>query len=83
MPEQDWRLAVVVCLLGVVIIALYAMRRFAWRFGMRGDGLLAITLDNMTQGVVMFDAAERLIVCNNRFIDLRQRIENFLQSVAV
>jgi methyl-accepting chemotaxis protein len=72
MLEQDWRLAVVVvCLLGVVIVALYAMRRFAWRFGMRGDGsLLAITLDNMTQGVVMFDAAERLIVCNNRFIEM-------------
>jgi PAS domain-containing protein len=72
MLEQDWRLAVVVvCLLGVVIVALYAMRRFAWRFGARGDGsLLAITLDNMTQGVVMFDAAERLIVCNNRFIEM-------------
>jgi methyl-accepting chemotaxis protein len=46
------------------------MRRFAWRFGMRGDGLLAVTLDNMAEGVVMFDAAERLIVCNNRFIEM-------------
>ena len=72
MLEQDWRLAVVVlCLLGAVIVALYAMRRFAWGFGLRGNSaLLAMVLDNMTQGVVMFDAAERLIVCNNRFIEM-------------
>ena len=72
MLEQDWRLAVVVlCLLGAVIVALYAMRRHAWGFGLRGNsGLLAMVLDNMTQGVVMFDAADRLIVCNNRFIEM-------------
>jgi methyl-accepting chemotaxis protein len=72
MLEQDWRLAVVVlCLLGAVIVALYAMRRFAWGFGLRGNSaLLAMVLDNMTQGVVMFDAADRLIVCNNRFIEM-------------
>jgi methyl-accepting chemotaxis protein len=47
------------------------MRRHAWRFGLRGDSaLLAMVLDNMTQGVVMFDAADRLIVCNNRFIEM-------------
>jgi methyl-accepting chemotaxis protein len=72
MLEQDWRLAVVVlCLLGAVIVALYAMRGFAWGFGLRGNSaLLAMVLDNMTQGVVMFDAADRLIVCNNRFIEM-------------
>jgi PAS domain S-box-containing protein len=72
MLEQDWRLAVVVLsLLGAVIVALYAMRRFAWGFGLRGNSaLLAMVLDNMTQGVVMFDAADRLIVCNNRFIEM-------------
>ena len=72
MLEQDWRLAVVVlCLLGAVIVTLYAMRRHAWGFGLRGNsGLLAMVLDNMTQGVVMFDAADRLIVCNNRFIEM-------------
>ncbi len=73
MLEQDWRLAVVVLgvLLGAAIIIVYAMRRFAWGRGMRSrSALLAMALNNMTQGVVMFDAAERLVVCNNRFIEM-------------
>src|SRR6266571_3503222 len=77
MFEQDWRLAVVVlCVLGAVIAVLYAMRRTAWSFGAWGFGarrnsaLLAVVLDNITQGVVMFDAAERLVVCNDRYIEM-------------
>ena len=74
MLEQDWRLAVdVLCVLlgGTFFFALYALRRFTWGRGWRARGsLLAIVLDNMTQGVVMFDAAERLVVCNDRFIEM-------------
>jgi PAS domain S-box-containing protein len=73
MLEQDWRLAVVVLgvLLGAAIITVYAMRRFAWGAGLRShSALLAMALDNMTQGVVMFDANERLVVCNDRFIEM-------------
>src|SRR5262245_46915508 len=77
MLEQDWRLAVVVlCVLGAAIAVLYAMRRTAWgfrawRFGARRDSaLLAVVLDNITQGVVMFDAAERLVVCNDRYVEM-------------
>jgi PAS domain S-box-containing protein len=32
--------------------------------------LLSTALNNMTQGVVMFDRAERLVVCNRRYIDM-------------
>lgn len=52
------------------------MSRFArWRriFGGGGAGnraLLAMTLNNMTQGVVMFDANERLVVCNERYVEM-------------
>jgi methyl-accepting chemotaxis protein len=36
-----------------------------------GDSaLLSIALNNMTQGVVMFDDHERLVVCNDRYIEM-------------
>jgi diguanylate cyclase (GGDEF)-like protein len=31
---------------------------------------LDIALDNMTQGLLMFDASERLVVCNQRYIEI-------------
>ena len=72
MLEQDWRLAIfVVLVMGVAFLVLYALRRFRRRRQGRARGhLLVIALDNMTQGVVMFDAAERLVVCNDRFIEM-------------
>jgi len=39
------------------------------RFGRKGH-LVEMALNNMTQGVVMFDASGRLIVVNNRYIEL-------------
>ncbi len=32
--------------------------------------LLSTALNNMTQGVVMFDSAERLVVCNDRYVEM-------------
>ena len=34
------------------------------------DRLLALALNNMSQGVVMFDAAGRVAVCNNRYLEI-------------
>ncbi len=34
------------------------------------DGLLALALNNMSQGVVMFDAAARVAVCNKRYLEI-------------
>jgi PAS domain S-box-containing protein len=76
MFEQDWRLAVVVVcgLLGGAYglwRCVYVLWRFTWGRGRRARGrLIAIAIDNMTQGVVMFDAAERLVVCNDRFLEM-------------
>jgi methyl-accepting chemotaxis protein len=76
MFEQDWRLAVVViCGLLGGAYGLWQCASVLWRFtfgrGRRARGrMLAIAIDNMTQGVVMFDAAERLLVCNDRFLDM-------------
>src|SRR5262245_54420170 len=32
--------------------------------------LLSLALNNMSQGLVMFDAAERLVVCNDRYLEM-------------
>ena len=36
--------------------------------GWSGGGLLALTLNNMTQGVVLFNLSGRLIVCNDQYL---------------
>lgn len=42
-----------------------------WRSGGRGDGaLLSMVLNNMTQGVVLFDAHERVLVVNDRYVEM-------------
>jgi len=36
-----------------------------------GDGdLLSMVLNNMTQGVVLFDAHEKVLVCNDRYVEM-------------
>jgi methyl-accepting chemotaxis protein len=50
------------------------LKRLLRMAGGRGLGgqrrLLALTLNNMTQGVVMFDTAGRLIVCNDQYLTM-------------
>src|SRR6202789_4335276 len=58
--QYDWLLAA-----GVVCLVLAAILLFERRSG--GGRLLALTLNNMTQGVVMFDAAGHLVVSNDRY----------------
>src|SRR5262249_42475909 len=36
----------------------------------RRSKLLTIAMDNMSQGIVMFDSAERLVVCNDRYLEI-------------
>ena len=39
-----------------------------------GDGdLLSMVLNNMTQGVVLFDAHETVLVCNDRYVEMYGR----------
>ena len=70
---HDWRLAAVgVCLLaGIAAVCLYIRLHVKGR-GVSGgnSALLSMALNNMTQGVVMFNSAERLVVCNDRFIEM-------------
>jgi len=59
--EHDWTLVLAVCLL-VGLAAIFLLNRRSDR-----GRLLALALNNMTQGVVLFDSAGRLIVSNDRY----------------
>jgi methyl-accepting chemotaxis protein len=59
--QYDWLLAAAVVCLILAAISLLTRRRNG------GGRLLALTLNNMTQGVVMFDVAGHLVVCNDRY----------------
>ena len=57
-----------------VVIAVLAAIAYAFvhrRAGGHGDGTLqSMVLDNMTQGVVLFDAHERVLVVNDRYVEM-------------
>lgn len=68
---NDWRTATIAafaCFLAGVAAAVVCYRLWPALGGGKNRGrLFALALDNMTQGVVMFDRAGRLVVCNHRY----------------
>jgi len=52
-------------ILGMSLVGAFTDRRLD-----ANSQLLATALNNMTQGVVMFDRAERLLVCNDRYLEM-------------
>jgi methyl-accepting chemotaxis protein len=61
--EHDWTV-IVLCVVALLLGAMILFYR-----GRNGkDRLLALTLNNMTQGVVMFNTAGRLLVVNDRYL---------------
>ena len=50
-------------------MAFVLLRRFRRFKGNDGD-LLAMVLNNMTQGVVLFDDSEHVLVCNDRYVEM-------------
>lgn len=71
-PELDWRLLAAVCLVfllaGIALIVRFRRSQIG-RLSDKGQ-LLELALNNMTQGVVMFDAKARLVVCNDRYLEI-------------
>jgi diguanylate cyclase len=57
--------AAAILILGLSLAGAIADRRVRDR-----DQRLVVAVNNMSQGVIMFDAAERLVVCNDRYIDM-------------
>jgi diguanylate cyclase (GGDEF)-like protein/PAS domain S-box-containing protein len=61
--------------IGVVVwLSIRQMKSYELLVKARADGERKIQLDatinNMTQGVLMFDASERIVVCNRRYIEM-------------
>ena len=52
-------------LLALSLVSAFADRRLRER-----DRRLATAVNNMTQGLVMFDPSERMVVCNDRYIEM-------------
>ncbi|HEY6023480.1 MAG TPA: methyl-accepting chemotaxis protein [Pseudolabrys sp.] len=59
-----------VVIVGVVAMTFVVLRRRR-RVDGRGNGaLLSMVLNNMTQGVVLFDDHENVLVCNDRYVEM-------------
>ena len=69
LSEQNLQTNAIVAIgLAAVATAFFWHRR---RIGGRSDGaLLSMVLNNMTQGVVLFDAHERVLVVNDRYVEM-------------
>lgn len=69
--QQDWRIFLIGIglLMGVAGFGLWRSRRGSSAGGTEG-ALLRIVINNMTQGVVLIDANERVLVCNDRYVDM-------------
>src|ERR1700685_2650398 len=71
-PPHDWALAVAACAVlagfaAIVVIVVHGSRGSRWTNKGR---LLDLALNNMTQGVVMFDRTGRLVVRNDRYLEM-------------
>ena len=60
-------MSALLALAGLAIGALIAVAQERWR-----NRLARIALNNMTQGLSMFDGAARLVLCNTRYIEMSQ-----------
>ena len=64
--EHDWRLiAAEIACLGASVLALGWYRRLR-----RQNTHLLTALNKMSEGLFMFDASARLILCNERYIEM-------------
>src|ERR1700732_3696136 len=69
-------LSVTLALAGLAIAAVFAVVRER-QYG----GAATVAIDNMTQGLSMFDGAARLVLCNSRYIEMSQLSpENFREG---
>jgi methyl-accepting chemotaxis protein len=63
-------LAVAVASMAVAILGMSLVGAFADRRLGEKSLLLATALNNMSQGVVMFDAAQRIVMCNDQYLKM-------------
>jgi diguanylate cyclase (GGDEF)-like protein/PAS domain S-box-containing protein len=72
--EDDWPLVVLtasVCFIAGLAAARLILRHGAnWRGARQRNLLLDTALNNMSQGLCMFDAQARLVICNRRYVEM-------------
>jgi diguanylate cyclase (GGDEF)-like protein/PAS domain S-box-containing protein len=72
--EDDWPLVVLtasVCFIAGLAAARLLLRHGAnWRGARQRNLLLDTALNNMSQGLCMFDAQARLVICNRRYVEM-------------
>jgi len=67
----DQSLPVYAVVVLVAIVAAFAILRRRRRGGDNSNGaLLSMVINNMTQGVVLFDDREQVLVCNDRYVEM-------------
>ena len=63
--DQTLQVYAVIAILAIIAAFVILRRRRG------GDGvLLSMALNNMTQGVILFDDRERIVVCNDRYVEM-------------
>jgi PAS domain S-box-containing protein len=69
--EPSWQIYIIGALAfgAAAGLAIWRRRRNAGARG-RDGSLLSMVLNNMTQGVVLFDAQERILVVNDRYVEM-------------
>jgi diguanylate cyclase (GGDEF)-like protein len=71
---QWWRFAIVFAIFGAIFVAIiavlltYLAREFKLRA--RYQQSLSVALRNMSQGLTMFDAGRKLVICNDRYLEM-------------
>jgi methyl-accepting chemotaxis protein len=69
--NPNWQIYAVAILAGLAMVAFALRKRRRVAEVRSGDGdLLSMVLNNMTQGVVLFDAHEKVLVCNDRYVEM-------------
>ena len=68
--QHSWQMYAMAVIVGFVTVMVMRWWRYR-RAGAGGDSsLLSLVINNMTQGVILFDAHERILVCNDRYIEM-------------
>ena len=68
--QHSWQMYAMAVIVGFVTVMVMRLWRYR-RAGAGGDSsLLSLVINNMTQGVILFDAHERILVCNDRYIEM-------------
>ena len=68
--EQSWHIYALAVFVGIAAMG-FAIRRWRNTRARATQGaLLSTVINNITQGVILFDAHERVLVCNDRYVEM-------------